>query len=116
MRSDIVERIKSAVSSTTKKAVKISSDAIDYTKLKLKIAEVNAKLDDKYAQIGLAVYEGNDEEDIEIICDEIKALRQEIDEYKLKLSEFKNQKACPHCQTVCDKEDIFCKGCGEKLN
>ena len=115
MRSDIVERIKTAVSSTTKKAVKISSDAIDFTKLKLKIAEVNSKLDDKYAQIGLAVYEGSDEADIEVICDDIKALRDEVEEYKLKLAEFKNQKTCPECQTVCDKDDVFCKGCGAKL-
>jgi len=115
MRNEIIERIKLAVSSTTKKAVKISSDAIDYTKIKLKIAELNSKLDDKYAQIGLAVYEGSGEEDIEIICDEIKSLRDEIEDYKLKLSEFKNQKVCPDCQTVCDKDDIFCKGCGNRL-
>ncbi len=115
MRSDIIEKIKSTVSATTKKAVKLSGDAIDYTKIKFKIGEINSKLDEKYAAIGLAVYEDSDDGDIEAICAEIKELRDELDDYKLKLSEYKNNKFCPACGAVCDKEDVFCKECGEKF-
>ena len=115
MRKDIIEKIKMAVSSGAKKAVKFSNDAIDYTKLKLKIAEINSKLDEKYAKIGLAVYEGCDDSGIETICDEIKQLREELCEYKVKLSEYKNQKVCPACDTVCETEDTFCRVCGEKF-
>ncbi len=115
MKNDVIERIKAAVSSTTKKAVKLSGEAIDFTKIKIKIADLNSKLDDKYAQIGLAVYEGEDSENIEIICDEIKALRDELEEYKLKLSDYRSKKACTSCGTACEKEDTFCKNCGEKF-
>lgn len=115
MKSDIVERIKNVVNSTTKKAVKLSGDAIDYTKIKLKIADVKSKLDEKYAKIGLAVYEDNNEENIEAICEDIKALRDELDEYRIRLSEYKNQKTCGKCGAICEKEDTFCKSCGEKF-
>ncbi len=115
MKNEIVEKIKAAVSSTTKKAVRLSGEAIDFTKLKLKIADVNSRLDEKYAQIGLAVYEGNSESDVDAICDEIKALREELEDYEFKLSEYKNQKVCSACGAICEKEDTFCRGCGEKF-
>ncbi len=112
MSNDIIEKVRSIVSSTTKKAVKFSNDAIDYTKIKLKISDLKSTLDEKYAKIGLAVYEGKDDDEIETICDEITALRDDIEELKLKLSEFKNQKTCPVCNSVCEKEDEFCRKCG----
>lgn len=112
MPNDIIEKVKSIVSSTTKKAVRLSNDAIDYTKIKLKISELKSKLDEKYAKIGLAVYEGKDDDDIEAICEEITSLRNEIYELTLKLAEFKNQKTCPVCSSVCEKDDEFCRKCG----
>ena len=115
MKNDVVEKIKGFVSNTTKKAVKFSGDAIDYTKLKLKIADIKSKLDDKYAEIGLAVYENQDDGNIEMICEDISKLRDELEEYKIKLAEYRNQKTCNSCGALCDTDDTFCKSCGEKL-
>ncbi len=115
MKNEIVEKIKKAVSVTTQKAVKFSGDAVDFTKLKIKIADIKSKLDDKYIQIGMAVYDGNDNGDVEAVCEEIAALREELDEYKRKLSEYKNQKVCSACGEVCEIDDTFCKKCGEML-
>ena len=115
MNNEIISKVKEAVSSTTKKVVKLSGEAIDYTKLKLKLAEVNSKLDEKYAAIGLAVYEGNDEAEIEAICEEISALRDEIDSLKLKLDDYKNKKTCSACGTATERENPFCPSCGNKF-
>lgn len=115
MKTDIIAKVKEAVSKTTKKVVKISGEAIDYTKLKLKVAEIDSKLDEKYAAIGLAVYEENDEADVETICDEISVLKQERDALKLKIDEYKNQKTCPACSAATDKENTYCPVCGIKF-
>ena len=115
MANEMFEKFKAIVSSTTKKAVKISGEAIDYTKIKLKITELKSKLDEKYAQIGLAVYEGTDTESIDDICDEITTIREEIDTLNAKLSDCKNQKTCPVCNTICEKNDEFCRKCGSEF-
>jgi len=113
MSKDIIERVKKAVSKTTKTVVRISGEALDYTKLKFKISEINSKLDDKYMAIGLAVYEDNDEAEIEAICEEITSLRTEKDELTLKLNEFKSMKTCPECGKTSDKENLYCPVCGK---
>ena len=115
MKNEILEKIKKTVTLTTQKAVKISGDAVDFTKLKIKIADINSRLDDKYIQIGMAVYDNAENSDIEAICADIAMLREQLEEYKRKLSEYKNQKVCSSCGTVCELEDTFCKKCGEKF-
>ena len=115
MNNEVIEKVKRAVSKTARKAVKFSGDAFDYTKIKLKITELNSKLDDKYAKIGLAVYEGNTNEEIDKICEEISSLREEIDELKLKLTEYKNKKTCHVCGKTADKEAVFCQYCGTEF-
>lgn len=115
MRSDIIEKVKNAVSETTRKAVKLSNEAIDYTKIKLRISDLKSQLDDKYAAIGMAVYEGSGEEEIDTICEEISSLRDEIEELNLRLSEYKNQKSCSECGTLCEKDDDFCRKCGKEF-
>ena len=115
MNKEILEKIKKVVASNTQKAVRFSNDAVDFTKLKIKISDVKSKLDDKYIQIGMAVYEEREESDIEAICQDIAVLREQLEEYKRKLSEYKNQKICSACGTVCELEDTFCKKRGEKF-
>ena len=115
MNKEIIEKVKKAVSKTTKKAIKFSGDALDYTKLKLKIAELSSKLDDKYAQIGLIVYEGNDSEEVDKVCEEISELRETIEELKVKLAEFKNKKTCPNCGKTVDKDAVFCQYCANEF-
>ncbi len=115
MNNEVIEKVRRAVSKTARKAVKLSGDALDYTKIKLKIAELNSKLDEKYAAIGLAVYEGNTSDEIDKICEEISSLREEINELKLKLSEYKNKKTCSVCGKTADKDASFCQYCGTEF-
>ncbi len=115
MNMEVITKVKEAVANTAKKVAKISGEAVDYTKLRLKISEINSKLDEKYAKIGLAVYEDCSEDDIEPICEEISKLREELDELKLKLNEYKNNKVCPGCGNATEKENPYCPICGTKF-
>ena len=115
MNNEIISKVKDAVSATTKKVVKLSGEALDYTKIRIKISDINSKLDEKYAAIGLAVYEGNEEAQIETLCEEISSLRSELSELKLKLDEFKNKKNCPVCSKSTDKDNPFCPHCGAEF-
>lgn len=115
MNNEIIAKVRDAVSATTKKVVKLSGEALDYTKIRIKISDINSRLDEKYAAIGLAVYEGSEEAQIETICDEIAALRTELAELKLKLDEFKNKKCCSVCSKSTDKDNTFCPHCGAEF-
>ncbi|MBO5007434.1 MAG: hypothetical protein J6D26_01200 [Clostridia bacterium] len=115
MNKDIIEKVKNTVALTYRKAAKLSGEAIDYTKIKLKISELNAKLDDKYAQIGIAVYESDETADIDSICSEIADLKEQINDLNIKLCEFKNQKTCSLCGKNAEKDAEYCPGCGNKF-
>ena len=115
MNKDIIEKVKSFAGNTAKKAAKLSGDALDIAKLKLKIADINSKLDQKYAAIGLAVYEDSDSEDIEVICNEISELREELTHLKIKVAEYSGKKTCPECGNTAARDDEFCPKCGNKF-
>ena len=115
MNSDFINKVKVAVSKTTKTVAKLSGEAIDFTKLKLKVTELESALNEKYSAIGLAVYEEDEDTDIELLCDEITALKCELENVKLKLDDYRNKKECPECGKSTDKEDSFCPGCGFKF-
>ena len=79
--NDTKKVVKKAVQTT----IKVSSDAIDYSKCKIKISSLNAKIDDNYSKIGEAVYnqsvsyDVNNAEEIEKLCEEITSWKEEIE-------------------------------------
>lgn len=115
MNNDIIEKVRKTVSKTAKKAARVSGDAIDFTKLKLKLFEIKDKLDDNYAKIGMLVYEGKDSDELEKICDEITTLRDEEAEIKLKLDAFGSKRTCPVCGEKVDTKSQFCQHCGSRM-
>ena len=115
VNKDIILKVKNFAGKTAKKAAKLSGDALDIAKLKLKIVDINSKLDEKYAAIGLAVYEDCDNDEIETICAEISELREELTAYKIKLSEYSGKKTCPECGKDASRDDEFCPKCGSKF-
>ena len=44
-----------------------------------------------------------------------KALKNEIDEIKLKIAETTDTKICSDCGSLIDKDATFCKKCGNKV-
>jgi predicted nucleic acid-binding Zn-ribbon protein len=81
----ILNDTKKAVKKAVQTTIKVSSDAIDYSKCKLKISSLNAKIDDNYSKIGNFVYsqslsyDANNAEEIEKLCEEITSWKEEIE-------------------------------------
>ena len=111
----LLSKLKKGFKKTTQTVVKISGEALDYTKLKIKISEIETELDEKYLAIGMAVYEDSTETDVDEICAEISELRAKLSELKDEINEYKCQKVCPECGSTTDKDNSYCPSCGSKF-
>lgn len=114
MSNDFVEKIKKMVGKTAKKAAKVSGDAVDYTKLKIKLSGINDELDELYAKIGRIVYEHDETQNTDIICEAIETLRKEKEEVKEKMEAFSNKKSCGFCGNKIDSDSKYCPSCGRE--
>ncbi len=92
------------------------------TKLKFKMSELKSQIEDLYVEIGKKVYEKHIREeeicikkDLEEQCTKIDVLAQEIESLQNETLELKDKKQCPKCYKEVDKDDNYCKNCGEKL-
>lgn len=91
------------------------------TKLKFKISDLKAKINDIYEEIGKKVYEKHvmDEEisiskDLSDECNKIDEMSKEIETLLKECLDLKDKKQCPKCFKEIDKEMRFCPECGAK--
>ncbi len=115
----IFKTIKEMVTKTAKDAVKISGDAVEYTKLNYKLSELKDDLKDTYAQIGMLVYqtsggEETDTEKLEELCARVTELNDEIEILTASINAMSNKKICSSCGAKMPAESNFCPKCGEK--
>jgi ribosomal protein S27AE len=101
-------------------AGKKTDDAVQYSKLKIKEAQLNGDIRNKFEKLGSLIYQMAKSDDKN--NDEFDALIAEIDECYEKLSdidgkidELKNEVTCPKCGKKTKRENEFCPKCGEKL-
>ena len=92
------------------------------TKLRIKITELKSQITDLYKEIGKKVYENHIrennpefEKEIEELCTKIDVMSDEIENYLKQCLDLRDKKQCPKCFTELEKNDKFCKKCGEKL-
>ena len=92
------------------------------TKLKFKMSELKSQIEDLYVEIGKKVYEKHIREqdicikkDLEEQCTKIDVLAQEIESLQNETLELRDKMQCPKCYKEIDKNDNYCKNCGEKL-
>lgn len=118
--NDFFESITKTVNKTTKKAMKISGNMIELTKSSLNIKFDEAKKENFYKEIGMAVYEKytknpqTADEEILGFCQCIDEINETINAQKLTLAKIQKQKFCPACGQKLDKSIVFCFTCGEK--
>lgn len=115
------DTVKDMISKTAKDAAKVSGTAVEYTKSKFKLSEVNHKINEKYAQIGKMVYstsigEDVDSDEIEKICSEIANLLKEAEAYEDAANKAANKKVCPNCGAAVSGKSVFCNKCGNKID
>ena len=102
---------------------KKTEGAIDVQKVKFAIAELAAKLDDQYAELGELCYkeisseepiEGIEEQKQEII-DAINELKGKISDKRTDLDILLNNVTCEACNSVNTAGSKFCSNCGKEL-
>lgn len=111
---------KKTVRKTTRDVVKASGDAVEYTKLKFKICELNDKIEVAYTDIGKEMYnssigESLDAEFVDKKCDYISKLKSECIKLEEELAILTNKKICTNCEFKNNSEAIYCSKCGERF-
>ena len=113
----LTQKAKATYGAASKKTGEIAKEA----KLKMKMNENKAEINDLYQQIGKKVYEKHvlsGEIDIKIDleeeCTKIDVLSAEIETCLNQIRELKDKKQCPKCFNEIDLESRFCNHCGEK--
>lgn len=100
---------------TKEKTVKFSNEV----KLKGKISDVKANINQVYKEIGELVYEQfksntDKKEDIELKCQVISNLNDEISKLEAEILALKETKKCIACGEEIDSKADFCSKCGKE--
>ena len=114
------DSLRKTVTKTTREVVKVSGEAVEFTKLKFKIGEINDKIEQAYSDIGKEVYKSriDDQFDAEFVnekCDIITNLKIECEKLEEELAILTNKKNCSNCSFKNNSEAIYCSKCGEKI-
>ncbi len=93
---------------------------VEKTKRNWQIFDLNNEVELLMREIGRMVYlthtgAETDEADLEAKLEQIDEKYAQIDEIKAQLEEQKTTCVCPVCGKECDKNDLYCRVCGEKL-
>ena len=107
------ETAKTAVDLAGKKTEKV----VEYSKLKIEQTKLNGELARLYEELGQATYramkcEEECAETMDILCDEIELILNDLEDLEQLISEKKNQKVCPDCGAKVSKDSKFCSKCG----
>lgn len=118
---DFFDKIGKKASEAYKMTADKTGKLAKETKLKLKMGELKAQINDVYEEIGKRVYEKHiresdetAEQEIEEKCVKIDVLSDEIESLLKECMELNNKKQCQQCHTEIEKEAKFCKHCGAK--
>lgn len=118
---DFFDKIGKKASEAYKMTADKTGKLAKETKLKLKMGELKAQINDVYEEIGKRVYEKHiresdetAEQEIEEKCVKIDVLSDEVESLLKECMELNNKKQCQQCHTEIEKEAKFCKHCGAK--
>lgn len=114
------ENVKKTVTKTAKDAAKASGELVEQTKLKLKAVDLKDEIETRYTEIGelyygAAEYELDNGEKISELVDEIRELKDALEDVENEIKRNKTISRCSECNAENDKEDIYCRKCGNKL-
>lgn len=112
----IIDDIKSTVNS----AVKKSGDLLEQGKVRLNLADANAKLSDLYEKLGEMAYQAhrNDKDckdEMESAVWAIDEMLSEISKLNERLAELRSQKICASCGKANVDAADYCIKCGTKF-
>ena len=116
---EIFEKIGEMASNTYKYTAEKADKLARETRLKIKINENKAKIEDLYNEIGETVYRrhlAQSEEDfdaqIKRDCEEIDKISEEIEQQNHELLSLRDRKECSNCYEKIEKSAKYCSNCG----
>ena len=94
--------------------------AVQISKLKIKEAQVNSDIKEKFEKLGALIYQmkKTDEKDTEAfdaLVAEIDECYAKLDEIGGKIDEYKNEVSCTECGVKTKRDNNYCPNCGAKL-
>ena len=99
---------------------KIATDAIDISKLKMTLAELENEISDNYEELGKIVYDSKKSEKCseDLVLNKVAQLdllNKQISIIKNQIAILKNKIKCSKCGYDNDNKAIYCMKCGAKL-
>ena len=115
--SEIVEGLSKAAEFAKDTAKK----GVDSAKLKWATVRLQGSLEDSYTTLGKYLSDNRDHLTDDRCLAKITALYEQIDKQKADLELLKEAKpasrkpSCPHCGRILRRDEVFCPGCGKKV-
>lgn len=113
---DVINTTKSVAATAGKK----TDNAVQFSKLKIKEAQINGDIKTKFEKLGALIYQmaKADEksgEEFDALIAEIDECYDKLSEIDNRIDELKNEVTCPACGAKTKNENAFCPKCGAKL-
>lgn len=113
---DVISTTKNVAATAGKK----TDEAVQFSKLKIKTAQLNSDIKNKFEKLGALIYqmaktdEKNNEE-FDLLIAEIDNCYAMLDDIEERINDLKKEVVCPGCGAKTKNENTFCPKCGAKL-
>ena len=113
---DVISTTKTVAASAGKK----TDEAVQFSKLKIKAAQLNSDIKSKFEKLGSTIYQmaksdDKNNEEFDALIAEIDECYTKLEEVEAKLDALKEQVTCPGCGAKTKNDNAFCPKCGAKL-
>lgn len=120
---DFFDKVGEVASQTYRNTAKQVEKFTKETKLKFKMNENKARIEELYKEIGAATYRihisrknDNAQEEIDIACNDIDKISVEIEKENEELLKIRGKKECRNCHEEIDRDSRYCPTCGAEQN
>ena len=120
---EMIDNICKVASQIYKDTAKKANKCIKQTKLKMEMNQNKAHIEEKYKEMGEAIYrihiskeEERSREEIEITCKEIDNIAEQIEKENEELLKIRNKKQCINCHEEIERNAKYCPECGMNQN
>jgi len=117
---ELLQKAKETAKAAVGIAEKQTERVVEFSRLKIEQTKLNGELARLYEELGQATYNAmKNEEDcsetMDILCDEIELIINDLDDLEEIINEKRNIKFCPSCGAKVSKDSYFCSKCGAVL-
>ncbi len=113
---DVINTTKSVAATAGKK----TDEAVQFSKLKIKEAQLTGDVKSKFEKLGEMVYQmaksgEKSNEEFDALIAELDECYEKLEEIDAKFDELKKEVTCPGCGAKTKRENNYCPKCGAKL-